>query len=429
MASVNSQGAASPREFATKWPLLVSCFALLFLVYGLPLYALPFIYRETATDMGWTREQVTLIASFKFATGASVAILFGSLIDVIGDRRGILIASVVHCLAVTCFLLVDSLSAFYLVGVGMGVSGPAILTGVKTIVSRQFHANQGSAFGMALAGTSMAGVVAPPLVVGLLEHFDWRMTMALLTVGGWWIALPLFLFVGRNQHSPEKATHNAAPGGVRSNRWALAWSMMREPRFWLIGFSIMLVGAVDQGIAQHQVLYLQDDRGLSAGLVAAVASGFAIVGVCSKVMFGAIYDRFSIAGVVAGYLILCVDPLLALLVTGPVTAAIFVLTRGVGHGALIVDTPVLAKHVYGTQNLGLVIGIFSTFLQTGFAIGPWLMGRVHHVFGAYDYGFMAFSGMALVAALMLSRVRPEAWLAQRRTVAGRPASPDVVKAI
>ncbi len=429
MASASNHESSSPGEFATKWPLLLSCFVLLFLVNGLPLYALPFIYRETAADMGWTREQVTLIASFKFATGASVAILFGSLIDVIGDRRGILIASVIHCLAVTCFLLVDSLSAFYLVGVGMGVSGPAILTGVKTIVSRQFHANQGSAFGMALAGTSVAGVVAPPLVVGLLEHFDWRVTMALLTVGGWLIALPLFLLVGRRQKSTEKLARSPAPESERPNRWALAWSMMQEPRFWLIGVSIMLVGAVDQGIAQHQVLYLQDDRGLSAGLVAAVASGFAIVGVFSKVMFGAVYDRFSIAGIVAGYLILCVDPLLALLVTGPVTAAIFVLTRGVGHGALIVDTPVLAKHVYGTQNLGLVIGIFSTFLQTGFALGPWLMGRVHQVFGAYEYGFMTFSGMALVAALMLSRVRPEAWLAQRRTADEKLALPEAAKSV
>ncbi len=375
--------------------------------------------------MGWTREQVTLIASFKFATGASVAILFGSLIDVIGDRRGIVLASVIHCLAVTCFLFVDTLASFYLVGVGMGVSGPAILTGVKTIVSRQFHANQGSAFGMALAGTSIAGVVAPPLVVTLLQHFDWRMTMALLTVGGWTVALPLFLILGRSRKSDEAiaTTAGQVERASRPKRSAIAWSMMQSPRFWLIGISIMLVGAVDQGIAQHQVLYLQDDRGLSAGLVALVASGFAIVGVFSKVMFGAIYDRFSIAGIVVGYLILCVDPLLALLVTGPVTAAIFVLTRGVGHGALIVDTPVLAKHVYGTQNLGLVIGIFSTFLQTGFALGPWLMGRVHEVFGAYEYGFMAFSGMALAAALMLSRVRPEAWLEQRKNAEVKAASP------
>lgn len=413
MVANNSLGAR--QELAAKWPLLLSCFALLFLVNGLPLYSLPFIYREAAATMGWTREQVTLIASFKFAAGASVAILFGTLVDIIGDRRGILIASVVHCVAVTCFLFVDSLTSFYLVGAAMGLSGPAILVGVKTIVSRQFHVNQGSAFGVALAGTSLAGVLAPLLIVTLLKSFDWRMSMAFVTLGGWLIALPLFLAVSRREKQGSNAPVAAREG---PGRYEVALSMLGTARFWLIGISVLLVGAVDQGIAQHQVLFLQDDRGLPAGLVAAVASAFAVVGVFSKVFFGAVYDRFSIAGIVAGYLVLCVDPLLALTVVGPVTAAFFVLTRGIGHGALIVDTPVLAKHVYGTQNLGLVIGLLSTFLQTGFAIGPWLLGRVHQVFGSYDIGFMIFSAMALVAALLLSRVRPEAWLAQR---SGPPA--------
>ncbi len=409
MAANNILGAR--QELAAKWPLLLSCFALLFLVNGLPLYSLPFIYRETVATMGWTREQVTLIASFKFATGASVAILFGTLIDVIGDRRGILIASVVHCASVTCFLFVDRLASFYLVGAGMGLSGPAILVGVKTIVSRQFHANQGSAFGVALAGTSLAGVVAPLLVVTLLRYFDWRAAMAALTLGGWLVALPLFLIVSSKQNRDANSPKIARSG---PSRWQVAKAMLGTSRFWLIGISVLLVGAVDQGIAQHQVLYLQDDRGLSAGLAAAVASAFAVVGVFSKIFFGAVYDRYSVAGIVAGYLVLCVDPLLALTVVGPITATFFVLTRGIGHGALIVDTPVLAKHVYGTENLGLVIGILSTFLQTGFAIGPWILGRVHNVFGSYDVGFIMFSGMALVAALMLSRVRPEAWLAQRK---------------
>lgn len=79
--------------------------------------------------------------------------------------------------------------------------------------------------------------------------------------------------------------------------------------------------------------------------------------------------------------------------------------------------------MYGKRNLGLIIGLFTSFLNLGFAAGPWVMGRIFTVFGDYHYGFILFSFLALIAVLMIRMVTPHAWLASKAAGASAPAAP------
>lgn len=415
-----AQATGGRSELREKWALLLAVVICLFFVHGAPTHSLPFIFGAITEETGWSREQVTAIASLKFLTGALVALVFGSFMDWIGDRRAMMIAIVVNCVAVMSFLLIDALWKYYLVGVALGISGPATLVGMKTIVTRRFSEQPGAAVGIAVAGTSIAGAVIPLVIVALLSAFNWRTAMAMMTLGTWFVALPLFWWATRPRPGdPDPAISGRARAGD-PGRWAMFRDVARHRPFWYIAIGLFLVGAVDMGIMQHQVLFLKGDRGMSAAFVAMLASAFAIVGVFSKVIFGAIYDRFSIKGIVFAYLLMFIDPLIAITVFGPLTAAAFVLTRGVAHGALIVDIPILAKHVFGLKNLGLMIGILSCCFQLGFAFGPWFLGRVHSIAGSYVPGFIAFAGFALLASWLVSRVTPVYWLESRRAAAAPP---------
>lgn len=405
----------SYREVLEQWPLLLSVIIVLLFVHGVPLFSMPFIFREVTQHTDWSREQVTLFSTLQFGTGVIVTLVFGPVMDAIGDRRAILLAMVVNALSISCFLVADSLPVYYAVAVGMGAGGSAVFLGVKTFLSRRFEHNQGAALGLALTGTTFAGVVIPAAITLMLSEFPWQMAIAVMSLGTWFIGLPLFWWVTRGL-PPVEAT-SAYAKGERGARLRVLKDLARKRDFWFVAIGIFLVGMVDMGIGQHQVLYLQNDRGLSAGLVAAVASGFAIIGIFSKIIFGALYDRFSVWAVAAAYLLLFIDPLLALAVAGPVTATLFVITRGAAHGALIVDVPILSKQVFGNRDLGLTIGIFSSVLHLGFATGPWVMGRVHTVTGSYVAGFLGFSAAALVAAILVSRVRPTHWLESRASAA------------
>lgn len=400
-------------EFRAQWPVLLAGFVLLFFVTGAPSYSLPFIFKEVARETGWTREQVTLLATMKFSFGALSAIFFGMLLDRVGDRRGILIAAVLNAAATGCMLFVTDLWNYYLVGAAMGLTGPGVQAGVKILLSREFTQHQGTAVGLGLTGSSLAGVLFPVIIVALLANFDWRTSLALITVGTWLIALPIFLWGTKNVKDERHEAPTASRGASEYTMWGMFRELAVTREFWCIGLSIFLIGLVDMGIAQHQVLFLENDRNIARGIVVAAASATAIIGFFSKIAFGAVYDKWSLKGVAFAYALLIIDPVLALLVIGPVTAFAFAMLRGTAHGALLVDVPVVAKHVYGKRNLGLIIGLFTSFLNLGFAAGPWVMGRIFTVFGDYHYGFILFSFLALIAVLMIRMVTPHAWLASK----------------
>lgn len=402
-------------EFRAQWPVLLAGFVLLFFVTGGPSYSLPFIFKEVARETGWTREQVTLLATMKFGFGALSAIFFGLLLDKLGDRRGILIAAILNAIATGCMLLVTDLWNYYLVGAAMGLTGPGVQAGVKILLSRQFHEHQGTAVGLGLTGSSFAGILFPVIIVALLANFDWRMSLALITVGTWLIGIPIFLWGTRGLDEDRDRPEPASPDKDGYSMWTLFRELAATREFWFMALGVFLVGLIDMGIAQHQVLFLENDRHIARGVVVAAASATAIVGFFSKIIFGTVYDKWSLKGVAFAYALLIVDPILALFVVGPLSAFAFAMLRGTAHGALIVDVPILAKHVYGKRNLGLIIGIFTAFLNLGFAVGPWIMGRIFTVFGDYHFGFILFSALALVAVLMIRMVTPHAWLARKAT--------------
>jgi len=83
--------------------------------------------------------------------------------------------------------------------------------------------------------------------------------------------------------------------------------------------------------------------------------------------------------------------------------------RGIAHGGLIVDVPILTKHYFGMQHFGLTMGIMSLFMQLGFAFGPPVLGRMADAAGNYTSGLVVYGTVALLASLTLLPVKPRFW--------------------
>lgn len=401
-------------EFRDGWPLLLACAAILFFVSGAHLYTMPFIYREIVKTTEWTREQVTLLASIKALFGAASALYFGRLLDIIGDRKGLIIAAIANLTAVCMMYFATSLWIYYFVGVAMGLTGPGVMAAAKIFLTRSFARNSGAAVGIGFTGSSLAGVVVPLVVVFLMSNFNWRTTLVLMTLGGWLIAVPLFLWATRkapdHRESEEAKAEAALPPEQRMTRWKLFKQMAGNRSFQMIAIAVFLIGSVDHGLIQHNVLFLEGDRGIDRSIIAGALSIGAMLGLVSRLGFGWLYDRLSVLGVAMAYGLLVLDPLIALTVVGPITATAFIGIRALAHGALMIDDAVLSRHVFGAKNLGVMIGVFTSCSTLGGAVGPFILGRVHTLTGSYNVGFVIFAAMALVACLLVSRVTPKAWL-------------------
>ena len=398
------------REFRDNWSVLAAAFMCLLFAFSAPAFMLPFLYVPIIEEFGWSREEVTLLATAKYAAGAVAAIVIGRLVDVIGVRVGLIALSVLGALAMVGFLWIPGQAAYYLIGVLLGVSGTGIIVASKVLVSRCFHASQGTAMAIAMLGTALGSVVTPLLTVPLIAAYGWRAAAAILSAGTWLVALPLLVFCVREAtfDTPAKG-HRVAP--------AISWKLVRhlagQRRFWLIAVAVFSAAVVDQAFIQHQVLYLELDLGLTPAYVAAGISAMGLVGIVARVFVGGVFDRLSSRGVSVMYLSLAVAAVVALAAVNPVMFALFIVLRAVGHAAVLLDSTVLAKHVFGVRNLGLLLGIYTAFVAVGFSVGPWFVGRLYELSGSYVVPFVACAGLAVFAACVLLPVKPAYWLARR----------------
>ena len=174
--------------------MLAIAFACLLFAFSVPLIALPFLFGPVMEEFGWTREQVTLIASTKFATGAVFSIIVGRFIEVIGVRRTLIFVSIAVALALILLQWTPNLTVYYLSGTLLGIGAPGTIVAVKVLVSRSFHASQGTAMGVVMLGTSVGSVIVPIVITALIAAIGWRLAIASLSLGIWCVALPLLIF-------------------------------------------------------------------------------------------------------------------------------------------------------------------------------------------------------------------------------------------
>ena len=180
----------------------------------------------------------------------------------------------------------------------------------------------------------------------------------------------------------------------------------------LIAAGIFLVSAVDQALMQNYVSFLRFDKGMDLrATISWAGSLLAVIGVVAKVGSGWFYDRFSIRGIAFFYFLLAASVFLGLPVAGIGSLLLFITVRGIAHGGLIVDVPILTKHYFGMERIGLTMGIMAVCVNLGFAVGPPVFGLLADIFGSFSVGMIIYGVIASIATLTLLPIKPRFWIA------------------
>lgn len=417
------------QDLVTHWPLLLVAFLLVFVAFGVPTYSLQFIYPEAMREFGWSNAQVNLLSTAKFLTGAVAALSMGILVDKLGGRWTVLVGTVAGGIAMALFLFATNLTIYYLAGVMLGFSGSSIVAAMKVIVARLFTINQGLAMGIVLTATSFGGVVIPWVWRFGLDYYNWRVIMAFFSLGTVVIAVPAWLIYMSRRNETRDIV--ASPTRTVSSKsvWAHFKLISSERGFWLIALGIFLVSAVDQALTQNHVLFLRNDRGIdSPNVIATATMMFALIGMAAKVGSGWIFDRFSIRGIAFFYGLLAVSIFLSLPVAGLATIVLFITARGIAHGGMIVDVPILTRHYFGMERIGMTMGVMAVCVNLGFAAGPPLLGWFADTYGNFTIGMIVYGCLAGVASLTLLPLKPRYWTspAARKARGLPPKAPATV---
>ena len=225
----------------------VSTFALA-ISNGLSILGIPVFYKSIREDFvasgvvaAHQAEQfIASAASFTFLLSGLISPLAGSLIQRFPLKRLMLAGCTMLGTGLVIHALADSVIAVYTARILMGISlGFVGVLPTVVLVSNWFPDRRGTALGILLTGTSIGGVLIPPISTPLIDAYGWRTAMILVSLIVWLLLGPAILFLVK-----DRPTHIAANDTVSNNESASGTAFsdaIRTPLFWILALASALV--------------------------------------------------------------------------------------------------------------------------------------------------------------------------------------------
>ena len=330
--------------------------------FGLLFPALPYY----AEGMGASPSEVGLtVAGYSYATAIAL-IHFGMLSDKVGHRRMLVVGLVLYTLVPLFYPLANNLAQLGLVRAFHGLACAAFFPAATALVlGSSTQKRWGEALGWLTTATQSALVLGPALGGLLLNHYGFK---AVFYSCGVIPLLGLIFILFRLAAIQPEGARAAISNGSRSwLRQPAVFAGLLAPFFFTVGSGTILV---------FMPLYSQDLGINEAGagiIIAAVYIGSTLL----RVPGGKLSDKIGrrlvmlLGLVISGVAIVLVS--LANFYFALIAMAIF---YGVGMGMAMPAAYALVADLTPPEMRGLTMGMTSSFLHAGLAIGPTVMGIV-----------------------------------------------------
>ncbi|MFT6090307.1 MAG: putative MFS family arabinose efflux permease [Sulfitobacter sp.] len=345
-----------------------------------------------AAEFGWLRSEFSLAIAIQNLAWGFGQPIFGALAEKIGDRRAIVIGSVVY--AVGLVLSANSVSPIehqtYAWLVGFGIAG----TGFGVILAVVGRASTAENRSMSLAIVTAAGsagqVFGAPVAEWMLGFLTWQTTF--MVFAGAILAMILTLPLMRAPEMASKAELEESLGQILVKAF-------KDPSFTLIFVGFFSCGYQLAFITAHFPAFVTELCGpimvggilhsigitttSALGAIAISLIGLAnIVGVLLAGWAGKRYSKkYLLAGIYTARTL--VSAAFILLPITPLSVILFSIAMGSLWLATVPLTSGLVAHIYGLRYMGTLYGIVFFSHQLGSFMGVWLGGRMYDAYGGY----------------------------------------------
>ena len=405
-----------PSRIFYGWWIVGAAFLVALYVGGVVFYGFTAIFEPIANDMGWSYAQISLAASLRGLELGFLAPVTGILTDRLGPRRLIFGGAVITTLGLFMISRTTSLATFYgafaLIAIGMSAT---TLTVLMTAIANWFRLKIGIASAIAMSGFGFSGLMVP-LIVRLIEVYDWRTTMVILAAGMLIIVLPLsFVFRHRPEHYgylPDGRKEVPVTPGINATQPQTAElniqarHALKAITFWRIALTFLIHAMLISTVITHIMPYLSS-IGINRSRASLVAMILPILSVGGRLSFGWLGDKYgrrhtvaaAFAMMTAGLLFFSYVPAVGLWLLIP-----FLLLFGVGYGGSTATRPSMVAEYFGRANYGTILGLMVGINAVGAIIGPPLAGWVFDTWGSYQGIWLAYSGLAIVGSLLIVNI-------------------------
>lgn len=390
-SSLGAGGAPASVAFARDsphaWRIVIAGFIATFTLFGI-VYSFGAFFRPMAAEFGASRSAISAVFSITAFLYFLLGPVTGHLADRFGPRPVVASGAIVMGvgLVATAFarhLWVGDIT--YGVGVGIGVA--CCYVPLVAAISGWFLKRRNTALGIAVSGIGAGTLVIAPVNAELIKLMGWRdayIVMGIVATAGLLLCAaladrpPIHLESAPTRLSHTLRTRNFGVLYASSILWSIATA---------VPFVFLTPYAQGKGIGE-----------VSAATLVGVI-GFAST--AGRLGLGALADRMGIIRLFK----LCVLTLglsyfIWLGANSYIALALFALAMGASYGGAVTLSPAVVAELFGTQGLGVTLGIVYTSSAIGTLLGPPLCGAIADRTGSY-YFAIAFTLVATLAASLV----------------------------
>ncbi len=405
-----------PSRVFYGWWIVGAALLVALYVGGVVFYGFTAIFEPIANDMGWSYTQISLAASLRGLELGFLAPITGILTDRLGPRRIIFGGAVATALGFFLLSRTTSLAIFYgafaLIAIGMSATTQTVL---MTAIANWFRLKIGIASGIAMSGFGFSGLLVP-LIVKLIEVYDWRMAMIILGTGMLLIVLPLsFVFRHRPEHYgyfPDGQQEVPLMPGInaiqpKTEEFSVqARQAFKTVTFWRIALTFMIHAMLVSTVITHVMPYLSN-IGISRSRASLVAMILPIMSVGGRLSFGWLGDKYGRRHTVAAAFVMMTVGMLFFSYASAVGNWLlipFILLFGIGYGGSTATRPSMVAEYFGRAKYGTILGLIVGINAVGAFIGPPLAGWVFDTWDSYQGIWLTYSGLAILGSLLIANI-------------------------
>ena len=350
---------------------------------------------QIANDLGLSAAQKGLMVATPVLSGALLRLVMGVMVDHLKPKLAGAIGQVVVIVALVLawWLGVHTFQQVLVLGVFLGVAGAAFAVALP-LASRWYPPeHQGTALGIAGAGNS--GTVLAALFAPLLATiFGWQNVLGLAAIP---LTVVFFVYLVMAKNSPNCPPAKSLADYLKVLQDKDAW-------WFMFFYSVTFGGFV--GLAASLTIYFNTQYGLSPVMAGYFTAACVFAGSLVRPLGGMLADRIggirtlSVMYALAGISLAVVSLGLPQAWMSLLVFIAAMLSLGTGNGAVFQLVPQRFHKEIGVMTglVGMAGGIGGFYLASS-------LGYAKQLTGNYQYGFLIFAGLTVLALLGLTSVK------------------------
>lgn len=422
------------KRFDYKWVILAMAFLMVFVCLGF-CSANKGLYLGAITEaLDIERGLFSINDSCRFVATAIINLFFGALVGKFGIRKMLIFGFASLIGSMTIYATANNIFVFYIGGTLLGVGLTFTTTTMaSTVVRRWFKKDIGKYTGIVFAANGIGGALAAQIVTPIIESDTFGYRKAYIVVACLLAVIGTLIAIFIREQPKGEAAPAAAP--TKKKARGSAWvgieykQVSKMTYFYLAGVIVFITGFALQGINGAFAAHLKD-IGLSPEFVATVSSVYSLSLTGTKLLVGALYDRFGLRVVMlicqtsAVLAFISLGLLTASLVAGSYTLAM-ILAFAFGFlyaTALPLETlviPLIVNDLFGSVSFDKVLGLMMAMNYTGYALGGPVVNLCFDKFGTYAPALFVLAGITIVALFVFQFVINSAYKQKDKIIAAQ----------